>query len=362
MMIEKIFIKQGLNKVELDNYLAKELDKAGFTKSEIVKTPLVTRIVVNVTRPGLAIGKSGSNITQLTETIAKRFGIDNPQLEIREIERPELDAQAVANRFKALIERGFSWRSVVFKGISDIQNAGAQGVEIVLSGKLAGKGGRKKRVRAASGYMKKVGEQAKLVNYGFAPAYPKVGAIGIKVKIVRPETIFPDKEKIQPYIKRKEEAAAKAATEAAKQAPAEAEEKTEAAAQAKDEGAKAEAEKKTHAEKSPKQKQPEAKAEAQKSHPEKKAHEGKKEAEKSHAHKEENKGKEKNHEVKKDAEKAHGSKEEKAKEAHAEKKDSEKTHADKKEHKHTEHKEKEHGQAEQKAEHKHDAAKAEEKK
>src|SRR3989344_221615 len=205
-MIEKVLIKQGLSKVELDNYLAKELDKAGFTKSEIMKTPLVTRIVVNVTRPGLAIGKSGSNIALLTDTIGKKFGIDNPQLEIREIVRPELDAQAVANKFKALIEKGFSWRSVVFKGLADIQNAGAQGVEIVVSGKLAGKGGRKRRVRVAAGYMKKVGEQAKLVDYGHAPAYPKVGAIGIKVKIVRPETIFPDKEKVGPYIQKREAA------------------------------------------------------------------------------------------------------------------------------------------------------------
>ena len=221
-MMEKFFVKQGLNKVELDKYLAKELDRAGFTKSEIVKTPLVTRIVVNVTRPGLAIGKSGSNISLLTDTIGKKFGIDNPQLEIKEITKPELDAQAVANKFKALVERGFSWRSVVFKGLNDIQNAGAQGVEIIVSGKLAGKGGRKKRVRVAAGYMKKVGEQAKLVDYGYAPAYPKVGAIGIKVKIVRPETIFPDKERIQPYIEKKEKAAGLQAKQEEKSAPVEA--------------------------------------------------------------------------------------------------------------------------------------------
>lgn len=220
-------MKQGLNKVELDNYLAKELDKAGFTKSEIMKTPLVTRIVVNVTRPGLAIGKSGTNIAQLTETIGKRFGIDNPQLEIKEIERPELDAQAVANRFKALIERGFSWRSVIYKTLNDIQRAGAQGVEIVMSGKLSGKGGRKKRVRVAAGYMKKVGEQAKLVDYGISAAYPKVGAIGIKVRIVRPETQFPEKAKIADYIKKRD-----AAIEAGKQKEEKAEVKAEAAPEA----------------------------------------------------------------------------------------------------------------------------------
>src|SRR3989338_11558707 len=102
-MKERTFIEQGLRKVELDRYLAKELDKAGFTKTEIIKTPLVTRIVVNVTRPGIAIGKSGQNIKQLTDTIGTRFGINNPQLEIREIGKQDLDAAAVGNRLKSLI-------------------------------------------------------------------------------------------------------------------------------------------------------------------------------------------------------------------------------------------------------------------
>ncbi len=204
-MIEKTFVIQGIKKLEIDDYLAKELDKAGFTKSEIMKTPLVTRIVVNVTRPGLAIGKSGSNIQTLTETIAKKFGIDNPQLEIREIQNAELDAQAVANKIKALIEKGFSWRSVVFKSLQDVKKAGAQGVEIIVSGKITGKAGRKKKMRFADGYMKKIGEQARLVDYGAASAYPKVGAIGIKVRIVKPNTIFQDKLKIEDYIKKKEQ-------------------------------------------------------------------------------------------------------------------------------------------------------------
>ncbi|MEK6958197.1 MAG: 30S ribosomal protein S3 [archaeon] len=232
-MIERIFIEQGMKKLELDSYLAKELDKAGFTKSEIVKTPLVTRIVVNVTRPGLAIGKSGSNIAQLTETIEKRFKIDNPQLEIREIEKPELDAQAVANKLKALIERGFSWRSVVFKTFRDTQAAGAQGIEIIVSGKIAGKGDRKRAQRIAWGYMKKVGEQAKLVDYGATSAHPKVGAIGIKVRIVRPETKFPDKTRIQDYVKKMEENTA--ALEAADKKAKEAAEPPQAAAESAEE-------------------------------------------------------------------------------------------------------------------------------
>ncbi len=192
-MIERTFIKQGIKKIEIENYLRKELVKAGFTKLETVKTPLVTRIVLNVTHPGLAIGKGGTNIKKLTKILEEKFKIENPQIEIKEITVPELDAQAMADKISSLIGRGFSWRSIVYRTLKDIRTAGAQGVEIVLSGALGGKGVRKRKQRIAEGYMKKIGEQAKLVDYGVAPAKAKFGTIGVKVRIVKPETVFPDK-------------------------------------------------------------------------------------------------------------------------------------------------------------------------
>ncbi len=254
-MIERTFIEQGIKKLELEQFLKNELVKAGFTKLEIFKTPLVTRIVVNVTRPGLAIGKAGQNIRQLTEAIETDYKIENPQLEIRQIEVPELDAQAMADRVKALIERGFSWRSVTYRAIKDVMAAGAQGCELVASGKLAGKGGRKRKRRILEGYMKKVGEQASWVDYAKAAAYPKAGAIGIKVRIVKPNTVFPDKIDVKAFCAGKtaaEEGAVAAAEAAAEKAEGkteivepkkDAEEKKEEnpKAEAKKEGEKAEA-------------------------------------------------------------------------------------------------------------------------
>ena len=203
-MIERVFVKQGIRRIELENYLKKELDRAGFTGLEIVKTPLVTRIVLNVVRPGLAIGKEGQNIRQLTEDIGTKFGVDNPQLEIQETPQAELNAVAVVNKMAALLERGFSWRSIAFRTVRDVMGAGAQGVELVLKGKLAGKGGRKRKQRIAEGYMKKVGAQTELVDYAKASAYPKAGAIGIKLRIIRPGVVFPDKIDITQFIKQPE--------------------------------------------------------------------------------------------------------------------------------------------------------------
>ena len=206
-MKEKLFVEQAIKRVELERFLKNQLQEAGFTKSEIVKTPLVTRIVVNVTRPGLAIGKSGQNIKSLTDAIQKKYGIENPQLEIREIMNPNLDAGAVANKIKALIERGYSWRSVAYKTLKDIMGSGAQGVEIIVSGKLQGKGGRKKKQRIAAGYMKKAGDQTRLVDYAKTAAYPKQGAIGIKTRIVKPETQFADKVDIMQFLEERKKSA-----------------------------------------------------------------------------------------------------------------------------------------------------------
>ena len=115
----------------------------------------------------------------------------------------------MADKISTLIGRGFSWRSVVYRTAKDIRTAGAQGVEIVLSGALGGKGVRKRKQRIAEGYMKKIGEEAKLVDYGAAPAKAKFGTIGVKVRIVKPETRFPDKINIKEILesrKRKPEA------------------------------------------------------------------------------------------------------------------------------------------------------------
>ncbi|QQR92960.1 MAG: 30S ribosomal protein S3 [Candidatus Iainarchaeum archaeon] len=202
-MIEKGFTKQAVNKVRLYQYMKKELDRAGFTELDIVKTPLVTRIVIHVSKPGLAIGKGGQNIRTLTETINREYGIENPQIEIKEITTPELDSKSVIDRMKSAIERGFAWRSVAFKTLEDVYRAGAQGVEIILSGKLAGKGGRKKQVRFSKGYMKKVGDQTKLVDQAKVTSYPKVGAIGLTVRIIRPGVFFPDKMNVKEYIAKK---------------------------------------------------------------------------------------------------------------------------------------------------------------
>ncbi|MFX1363136.1 MAG: KH domain-containing protein, partial [Promethearchaeota archaeon] len=79
------FISWGIRKAELDEFLAKELRRAGYGGVDVHKTPLGTRIILHVTRPGIVIGRGGQSIRKLTEVLSKRFGLDNPQIEVDEI-------------------------------------------------------------------------------------------------------------------------------------------------------------------------------------------------------------------------------------------------------------------------------------
>ncbi|MCX6800935.1 MAG: 30S ribosomal protein S3 [Candidatus Diapherotrites archaeon] len=222
-MIERFFIQQNIKKMELEEYIGKKLDRAGFTHIDIVKTPLITRIVLHVAKPGLAIGKGGQTIKQLTTLIAEKYGIDNPQIEIQEIKNPNMNAKVIADRMASLIQKGFSWRSVVFRSVRDIMTAGAQGVELQVKGKLSGKGGRKRKQRIAFGYMKKVGDQTKYVDYAKTAAYPKAGAIGIKLRIIHPEAVFPDKVDVLKVVESVKKAGAASASVVAHAPAAEAE-------------------------------------------------------------------------------------------------------------------------------------------
>jgi small subunit ribosomal protein S3 len=199
-MIERTFIKKNMNKMELEDYLDKKLERAGFCGIDIIKTPLVTRIVLHVAKPGLAIGKGGATIKELTEKIASDYNIDNPQIEISEIKNPNLNSRILAKKMASMIERGYSWRSVSYRMIKDIMDSGAQGVELIVKGKLSGKGGRKRQQRVAIGYLKKRGYQSRYVDKFKAAAYPKAGAIGITLSIIHPDVVFPDKVDVNEVI------------------------------------------------------------------------------------------------------------------------------------------------------------------
>ncbi len=194
MAIERKFIDDSIIKLNISRYLTKELVRAGFSRVEIQKTPVLTRITVYVLSPGRVIGRAGKTIDALTENIKKMFKVDNPQINVMEVENKMLEPMLVAREIAEKFERGINARKVIQTMLKQILQNGAMGAEIVASGKLAAKGARAKMIRKSVGYMPKAGDVVFLVREASATAYPKYGAIGIKVRIVPPGTVFPGME------------------------------------------------------------------------------------------------------------------------------------------------------------------------
>ena len=187
------FIEDAITRFRVSKFLEGELDRAGFSRVGIQRTPMVTRIAVEVTNPGRVIGKRGKSIQDLTDAIHSRFKIDNPQISVVESTNQNLEPRLVAKKICRYIEMGKKIRAILHAGLRDTMRAGALGAEIVASGKIAAKGGRSKCFRVMAGYIPKAGEPARLVAVAHVTAYPKSGAIGVLVRIVLPGTVFPDK-------------------------------------------------------------------------------------------------------------------------------------------------------------------------
>jgi small subunit ribosomal protein S3 len=193
MVVERKFIDDALIKIKISKYLEKQLSKAGFSRVDIQKTPMITRITVYVTNPGRVIGRGGETINLLTDTLKMGFGIENPQINVAEVNNPRLEPRLVAKYIANSLERNANARSILHSTIKDIMSNGALGAEIIAAGKLAAKGARARSIKIRLGYMPKAGDSTNLVDEAKVAAYPKYGAIGITVRIVQPGTVFPDR-------------------------------------------------------------------------------------------------------------------------------------------------------------------------
>jgi small subunit ribosomal protein S3 len=184
MAIEKTFVKEGIKESQIEDFLRKRFDRAGYSRTEIQRTPLGTRIIVFANKPGLVIGRSGRRVNEITEEIKKKFGFENPLIDVREVDNPFLDAKIVANRISKALERGIHYKRVCNFYIRKVMEAGAIGVQIEASGKLAGVE-RSRFQKFRDGFIAHSGDYAeKLVDKGYAQATMKPGIAGIKVKIM----------------------------------------------------------------------------------------------------------------------------------------------------------------------------------
>lgn len=198
-MIERKIIAEKMKEFEIQEYISKNFTNVGHSHTKLQRTPLGEKIIIFSSRPGLVVGKSGENIKKITRNLKKNFNLENPQIEISEVENPMLNASIVTEQIVSALERFGSQR---FKGVghkmmSEVMNAGARGVEIVMSGKIPG--ARAKSWRFYAGYLKKCGDLAITgVDAACGAAKLKAGVIGVRVKIMSPDVLLPDKLELLP--------------------------------------------------------------------------------------------------------------------------------------------------------------------
>lgn len=185
---------------ELDEFFEKELKDAGYGGLEVQKSPVGTMLKVYVARPGLAIGRRGTGIKDLTEKVAARFKFVNPQIAVTEVENPELNARIMAARIAQIVSRGTAFRRAAQWSVNNVMNAGAAGVEISVAGKLRSDRSHGEKYRA--GIVPKSGETAdRSVDQATTDVLLKLGLYGIQVKIALKEALPPDfqfKEDVKP--------------------------------------------------------------------------------------------------------------------------------------------------------------------
>lgn len=191
-MEEKKFVQLKKEEYGVREFIKNELGKGRISSVKIEYTPVGEKIIVKTASPGYVIGRRGERLNELTETLKKRFKLENPHIEILEVSKKEFDAQHMADEIATGIERfgTIKFKMIAYKALDKIIKSGAMGVEIRLSGKLPSE--RAKSHRFAFGYLKKTGDAAKVVNNAEARADTLLGTTGIKVGILPPDAIIHD--------------------------------------------------------------------------------------------------------------------------------------------------------------------------
>ncbi len=190
-MKERIFVQKAKDNIQLEEFIRKQFAQSKCGLIEVQYTPVVTRIIVHTTTPGLIIGSGGERIKETVELLKAKFKIENPQIDVQKISDPDLDPRIIAQSIAAAIETGTNYKRLGNFYVQKIIEAGAVGCELVISGKVSGQ--RSRRERFTAGYIKKCGNPAeKDVDKAFALANPKLGNIGVLVKIMlkRPESLL----------------------------------------------------------------------------------------------------------------------------------------------------------------------------
>ena len=196
MSVVREMLKENVRRVQVHQHVQKKTARAGFGGLSIQRTPLGTHVRISAERPGLVIGRKGSDIQRLTDELERKFGYENLQVEAGEVQKFALNPLIMAAKVANALERGWNYRRAGNSMLQRIMSAGARGCQITIAGKLTGL--RHRTEKFLSGHIKFCGETAlELMDVGIAQAKLKPGTIGVKVAIMKPDAKLPDEIEVQ---------------------------------------------------------------------------------------------------------------------------------------------------------------------
>lgn len=173
--------------ITIRSYVKDKLKLAAVSKIVIERAWNSIRVTIFTARPGIVIGRKGTEIEKMTEEIGKMASGKSVKIDIQEIKTPELDAQLVAENVALQIERRISFRRAMKKSIQTTMDFGAQGIKLRCAGRLGGA-----EISRAEWYREgkiPLHTLRQPIDYGFAEANTVYGKIGIKCWLCKPDDV-----------------------------------------------------------------------------------------------------------------------------------------------------------------------------
>ena len=181
------FVANGVFKAELNEFFTRELAEDGYTGLEVRMTPVRTEIIIIATRTQKVVGEKGRRIRELTAVVSQRFNfpVGTVELYVEKVKNRGLCAIAQAETLRYLLLGGTAMRRACYKVLYFIMESGAQGCEVVISGKL--KGSRAKQMKFTDGKMIHAGNPVNdYIDSAVRHVKLRQGVLGIRIKIMLP--------------------------------------------------------------------------------------------------------------------------------------------------------------------------------
>lgn len=189
----KDFAKYLVEDNKLRTFLKKELYQGRISDLVIERTNEEVNVMIHTAKPGVVIGRNGAQLEELKLKVKKALGID-VNLNVKEIKRPDLTSQVVAENIAQQLEKRMSFRKAMKQAMQRTRKAGAKGIKVAVSGRLGG--AEMARTEFYSEGTVPLQTLRADIDYGFAEADTTYGKIGVKVWIYKGEILGNKKERL----------------------------------------------------------------------------------------------------------------------------------------------------------------------